>query len=322
MTVTARILATGAGWQASEMRCDAGPADTPYEEQHDRICMAVVLEGTFGYRSSCGASILAPGAVLLGNPGDCFECGHQHSIGDRCLSFHFDPGFYEDILVDLGASARLNFDRPALPLHRRRGHLLPNADAVLDDPDAVEVFAYELAATIAQACCDDQQRRDPKRSSTKQIEELVHWIEQEFDQPLPLASLAQRACMSPYHLLREFKRVVGVPPHQFVLAQRLRRAAYLLRHSSDPILQIAIDAGFGALSEFNKRFRRVLGVSPRDFRTRGGFVSSRQGDSNANLPSMSVRRKRFQAKRVTARLKKTIKTKAGASALIPSKPRP
>ena len=268
MSITAQILAHGAGWRASYVQCDAGPADKPYEEQHDRICMAVVLAGTFGYRCTRGAAILAPGAILLGNRGDCFECGHHHSVGDRCLAFHFDPEFYEDILADLGASACVNFHVAALPFGRQRVHLLPNADAALDDADAIEVFAYELAATVAKACPGGERPRDPKRSRTKRIEELVHWIEQEFAQPLPLAALAQRACMSPYHLLREFKRVVGVPPHQFVLAQRLRRAAFLLRHGSDPILAIASDAGFGDLSEFNKRFRRLLGVLPRDFRAR------------------------------------------------------
>jgi transcriptional regulator GlxA family with amidase domain len=146
--------------------------------------------------------------------------------------------------------------------------LLTNADAVLDDPAALEVFAYELAARIANSRHDGGRHRGAGRSSTKRIEELVHWIEREFAQPLSLAGLAHRACMSPYHLLREFKRVVGVPPHQFVLAQRLRRAASLLRHTNDLILTIACEAGFGDLSEFNRRFRRLLGVSPRDFRAR------------------------------------------------------
>jgi AraC family transcriptional regulator len=47
MTLTAQVLASGTGWQASDVRCDAGPADVPYEEQHDRVCIAVVLDGTF-----------------------------------------------------------------------------------------------------------------------------------------------------------------------------------------------------------------------------------------------------------------------------------
>ncbi len=270
MTLTPQLLAGGAGWRALDVWCDAGPADAPFEEQHDSICMAIVLTGTFSYRSSRGASTLAPGAVLLGNPGDCFECGHQHSVGDRCLSFQFDPAFYESILAVVPGAARLPLETPALPPHARRAHLLPQADAALDDPTAVEEFAYELAGCIAATVVDASPDSAPRCRNTGRIEELVHWIERDADQKLPLTGLARQAGMSPFHLLREFKRVVGMSPHQFVLAQRLRRAARRLRQSDDPVLTVAIEAGFSDLSEFNRRFRRVLGVTPTAFRARRG----------------------------------------------------
>ena len=38
---------------------------------------------------------MTPGSLLLGNEGACFECGHQHSRGDRCLAFHFSPEVFE-----------------------------------------------------------------------------------------------------------------------------------------------------------------------------------------------------------------------------------
>jgi AraC-like DNA-binding protein len=49
----------------------------------------------------------------------------------------------------------------------------------------------------------------------------------------------------------------------------LRRAASKLRRTDDPVLSVAVEAGFSDLSEFNRRFLRVLGVTPRAFRARG-----------------------------------------------------
>ena len=267
MTLAAQILASGAGWQASDVSCGAGPADPPFEEQHGRICVAIVLAGTFRYRSSCGASILAPGAVLLGNPGDCFECGHEHSVGDRCLSFHFDPEFYEGVVAEV-PGAQATFESPALPAHGRRVHLLPRADVARDDPTAIEEFAYELAVSVAASSLDAPPDGCCSGANARRIQEVVHWIEREAARSLPLASLARQACMSPYHFLREFKRVIGMSPHQFVLAQRLRAAARRLRRTDDPVLQVAVDSGFSDLSEFNRRFRRVLGLTPSAFRRR------------------------------------------------------
>lgn len=269
MTLAARTLASGAGWQVSDIRCDAGPADAPYEEQHDRICMAVVLDGTFSYRSSRGKSILAPGAILLGNPRDCFECGHQHSTGDRCLSFHFAPAFYEAVLAEIsGGPRRLTLDRPMMPPQGGNAFLLPNADAALDDPGAAEEFAYEIAAHVATRMTDPPAVPCVTGSTTKRIEETARWIASRADQSLPLVALAARAAMSPYHFLREFKRVIGITPHQFVLSLRLRKAAARLRHGNESVLQIAIESGFSDLSEFHRRFRRLLGVTPGDYRTR------------------------------------------------------
>ena len=72
--------------------------------------------------------------------------------------------------------------------------------------------------------------------------------------------------MSPYHFLRTFRQVVGLTPHQFLLRTRLQRAAVRLRASDEPVSAIAFEAGFNDLSTFNRRFRRVTGLTPSAYR--------------------------------------------------------
>lgn len=79
-------------------------------------------------------------------------------------------------------------------------------------------------------------------------------------------ALAKTAAMSPYHFLRTFRQVIGITPHQYVLHIRLHRAAQRLRTSSAPVSQIALEAGFNDLATFNRRFRRLLGLTPSAFR--------------------------------------------------------
>jgi AraC family transcriptional regulator len=66
-----------------------------------------------------------------------------------------------------------------------------------------------------------------------------------------------------------FRQVVGTTPHQYLLRTRLHRAAVRLRRTNESISAIAFDAGFNDLSTFNRRFRRVIGVSPGAWRSRG-----------------------------------------------------
>jgi AraC-like DNA-binding protein len=75
--------------------------------------------------------------------------------------------------------------------------------------------------------------------------------------------------MSPYHFLHTFRRVTGTTPHQFLLRTRLHRAALRLRQSADQISSIAFEAGFNDLATFNRRFRRLMGVTPSVYRALG-----------------------------------------------------
>ena len=114
--VAATRIVAGEGWSVADFICTSGPSDRSFEEQHDGVSVSVVVAGTFQYRSPRGLATLTPGALLLGNHGECYECGHEHSAGDRCIAFHFRPEFFEHIVADSGV--------PALPVAfaRRRSH--------------------------------------------------------------------------------------------------------------------------------------------------------------------------------------------------------
>src|SRR5262249_18619896 len=77
-----RPLAAGRGWSVTDVLCTFGPRDRPFEERHAGVCIAMVVAGAFGYRAAAGRELLTPGSLLLGNAGECFECGHRHAPGD------------------------------------------------------------------------------------------------------------------------------------------------------------------------------------------------------------------------------------------------
>src|SRR5690242_7557173 len=88
-------LAAGDGWSVADVICTAGPTDRSFEEEHDGISVGVVVAGTFQYRSPRGRATLTPGSLLLGDHAECYECGHEHGEGDRCVAFRFTPALFE-----------------------------------------------------------------------------------------------------------------------------------------------------------------------------------------------------------------------------------
>jgi AraC-like DNA-binding protein len=270
MTVTSSVLASGGGWRVADIVCCAGPRDRPFEEQHDDMCVAVVLAGTFQYRSSCGSAVLLPGALLLGNERQCYECGHDHATGDRCVSFHFAPDHLERIAACLPGVRRAGFSQPRLPPSGRLVSLTAAIETACrrqGQGAGLEELSLRLAAAaLVETNGAAPAPPAPTRRDQQRITAALRCIEARADEPLTLVDLAVATAMSPYHFLRTFRAVVGMTPHQFILRTRMQRAAVELRQSSESITAIALAAGFGDLSTFNHRFRRVMGQSPRAYR--------------------------------------------------------
>jgi AraC-like DNA-binding protein len=267
--LTTRVLASGPGWSVGDVVCTAGPGDRSYEERHETVSIAVVTAGTFQYRTAGGRAVLAPGGLLLGNAGTCFECGHEHGTGDRCLAFAFAPALLETVVAGVPGARRATFAVPHLPPLPELLPLIAAGEAAREAQDAAELEA--LALRLAGAVAATLAGRAPTAASpsprdARRISDAIRRIEAAAHEPLALADLAREAGMSAYHFLRIFRQVTGLPPHQYVLHTRLNRAAVRLRTSGDPVSAIAFDAGFGDLSTFNRRFRRVMGCSPGAYR--------------------------------------------------------
>src|SRR4029450_12957265 len=103
------------------------------------ICIAVVTEGTFRYRAAEGTAMLAPGAILLGNARTCFECGHEHGVGDRCVSFHYTPALMESVLAEVPGARCVDFGASPLPPSLKFDGLVAAAEAAREAGDAAEL---------------------------------------------------------------------------------------------------------------------------------------------------------------------------------------
>ena len=223
------------------------------------MSIAVVAAGTFQYRSKTGRELMTPGSLMLGSPGQSFECGHEHGAGDRCLSFGFTPEYWETL------AAGKKFTALRLPPLRALSGVIAKACAGLTRNIAWEELSVELAEQTLQLTTGVTPP-NPHPSAEARVTRVVRAIEHNQTASNTLTALASEAKLSPYHFLRLFEQVTGVTPHQFILRSRLREAAQRLFEPAR-ILDVALESGFGDLSNFNRTFRAEFGVSPRDWRS-------------------------------------------------------
>jgi AraC family transcriptional regulator len=267
MAQTSSILAEGRGWRITDVRCTASPSDPAFEEQHGAYCMAIVAAGTFGYRSAKGRATLAPGAVLLGNAGECFRCHHDHGAGDRCLSLHFTPEYFERIVAGVPGARTLALNGASLPPRPGTISLEILASLAGDAPEAFEERAVEFAgSTVARLQGVSPDTLSFNARQARKMAEVARLIDADAQRNWQLGDMAEAAVMSPYHFLRAFRAQIGITPYQFLLNRRLRNAALQLVETDEPVLAVALGCGFNDVSEFNRRFRRTFGQSPSGFR--------------------------------------------------------
>ena len=133
----------------------------------------------------------------------------------------------------------------------------------------VRVFqsVEEAVAAGFRPCkrCRPDQRLWPEE---EWIEKAIQLIESRYAAPLTLHHLAAMLHISPYHLHRTFKRLVGRTPTEYIRAFRLDAATKLLLETDCPISEIAGQVGFPNAASFSTVFQKQYGISPSAYRKR------------------------------------------------------
>jgi AraC family transcriptional regulator len=107
----------------------------------------------------------------------------------------------------------------------------------------------------------------------RKLHTVVEYIMENLEGNLTLEQMASIVHISPYQFARQFKTTTGLPPHQYVITRRVERAQQLLRGKDELGLgDVALRVGFSDQSKFCLHFKRIVGVTPRQFRTSAGIT--------------------------------------------------
>jgi AraC family transcriptional regulator len=247
-----------------DYRCSVTPADKPFVERHEGFSLSYVRTGSFGYMRRGRSFELVAGSLLVGYPGEEFVCTHETVHGDECLSFHLSPALVGAV------GGHLEVWRvgcvPPLPQLMVLGELAEAAVGGWSDVGLDEVGILLAARFVEVARGQTRALADATARDRRRAVEAALWIEEHSHEEVDLESAAREVGLSSFHFLRVFAKVVGVTPHQYLVRSRLRHAASLLADEGLSITDVAIEVGFGDLSNFVRTFHRAAGMSPRAFR--------------------------------------------------------
>jgi AraC family transcriptional regulator len=136
-------------------------------------------------------------------------------------------------------------------------------------PLAAESLANLLAVHLLRQVAAPRRLERGRDGALSQgrLRAVVEYIEEHLDATPSLAQMAAVARLSVYHFARQFKASTGLPPHEYVITRRVERAKVLVQGGGLLLAEVAARAGFADQSQFSRHFKRLVGVTPRQFRS-------------------------------------------------------
>jgi AraC-like DNA-binding protein len=238
------------------------------------------------------------GILMLGDQEYPFEAGQVYIINDlaphmgyamdgmvQLFAVHFQPAIIDGSWI---SQMRAETQLPFLPNFNRHGPLLPVDDPVngtvreLLDAMRTEAEHAETAwevivsGLIVQAAghlarrllanADDVVGDQRRRDAFQRIQPILKLIEDDYTRPLSLDEMAGTAHLSRSHCCALFQLALGTTPIAYRNNRRLMEGQRLLRNTTLTVREIAYRVGFRSVQEFDRLFRREVGMPPRAFR--------------------------------------------------------
>src|SRR3954452_15972934 len=179
--------------------------------------------------------------------------------GPRVGELSYEPGVGHDdeVVRHVGGSLRQGLCRPEETNQIFVDHMM-----------------LALTAHVAQTYGGLKPAAEPSRGGLApwQVKRACDRLDSDLSGKIALQLIATELGLSVSHFSRAFRISTGLPPHQWLLQQRVKAAKQLMTVRDLPLSEIAISAGFANQSHFTRVFSSIVGVSPGAWRreTDGG----------------------------------------------------
>ncbi|MDO5702302.1 MAG: AraC family transcriptional regulator [Lachnospiraceae bacterium] len=124
---------------------------------------------------------------------------------------------------------------------------------------ALTLFISNSTAS-APAVTDDSQ----------QVKRAAAYIDSHYSYPISVEEIASYTGVSRSTLFRQFRRVLGVSPKEYLDSYRIKRASYLLRHTDLTVGSVSVSVGYDNGLYFSKVFKKATGMTPSQYRSMSG----------------------------------------------------
>jgi AraC-like DNA-binding protein len=236
---------------------------------HEEYTIGVSFGGQGGFDCRGGFHVSDPGSVILINPGEVHNARPTVPEGWTYVNFYLEPSFMKTMQESLEVTVRglPHFSHPLVSNPSASSglkHLVALINGAASRLELDSTMLSTLAQVLAQHSGHPPRTLLPGCTHTGLLRARDYLIEH-YSYNVSMLELADVAGLTPYYLMRLFRRKFGLPPHAYRNQVRVNRAKAALR-AGHPIVDAALDSGFFDQSHLNRIFKRTVGMTPVQYR--------------------------------------------------------
>ncbi len=244
---------------------------------NETYVIQVVEQGVNAFYCERAIHTAPAGSIVLINP--C-EVHTGCSIGEVPLAYRTlypTPELLAEIASQLvDRKTEIPFFPAPVVYDARLVKMLLNAHRACEsgvDSLTTQTLILNALAILIRRHSDSHKPLRPLGNEIAAVKRAKEYLTENFNKNISLESLAQIAYLSPFHLLRAFRKAVGLPPHEYLINVRVEHARQLLAQGR-VIADVAFETGFCDQCHLNRHFKRIVGVTPGQYLKKSNFVQN------------------------------------------------
>lgn len=249
-----------------------------YAHRHNYYELFYLRSGSCIYSVDNQHHHLSAGDLFLVYPGDSHSTQYEGLVACERIVVGFSPSVIPKQYLDLHENLINNLSRSGKVVFSPQGKRLVEDllfrmldENIRSGQYSSEILYLQLLTLLLTLQRDGIfvfEKMKPETISLD-IEEVLQYIVKNFAQQITLEDAASLIHLTPTYFSHKFKKITGLTFKEYLNYIRIRQSCQMLIGSDDSITTIALNCGFNSSNYYKDCFRRIYGVSPREFRKRG-----------------------------------------------------
>ena len=237
--------------------------------------MSLCLRGNLEFEFRGETRTLLPGNMAVSGPNDPhrFSAYPKH-LSKYWLLFRIPDGKFPLLRLSSSERSWLVHELMTLPGRIFNGERLePCFQRIFRLCDSTPAKSVERSLLLRNAVTDllvravECSKSPPRLESNVRLAKILHEMAEHPERECRIAELAEKAGVSESNLMKRFRKLTGLPPHAFRVAQRIAKAKEMLEQGGRSIASIADELGFSSSQHFATSFKQATGIVPKRWKT-------------------------------------------------------